>query len=225
MVDAPIPRPHKIGHDARNAAMNTAKDELRNKLDTKNYDKGFDFNFDDFKREMSPEEQIQDLILRNPTLPPPTMAEQETSSADRIRRIKKAGSLSIVSSDHAIEDSPNAGHVNENIGRSTAFSAIKTLKRRHRNTSERSRPLGQRMRQRYVYEDIDISEQATDEYTISKGVSLSELFRQNIQKIVKENENEIADGSDTDNSPKEKKNKMEKRGNLVTVNPKLNDDK
>jgi hypothetical protein len=81
------------------------------------------------------------------------------------------------------------------------------------------------MRQRYVYEDIDISEQATDGYTVAKGDTLSELFRQNLQKIVKENENEIADGSDTDNSPKEKKNKMEKRGNLVTVNPKLNDDK
>ena len=394
MVDAPIPLPHKIGHDARNKAMNAAKDELRNKLDSKDYDRGF-------RREPTPEDEIQKLIRDNPRLPKPTMAEQETSAADQVRKIKKAGSLSIVSSDHAIEDSPNAGHVNENIGRSTAMTAVKRIGKRKGITDGNSRPLGQRMKRRYVYEGIDISEQATDGYTVAKGDTLWDLSKkynvsiddiakasgltnanqlkigqklvipsktaspmapvpmardarpQNVvgqnqfagtssssspggtaaatrsvtqnpanvksyvgglrvpkgptinprdlgstpegpvagtyrdanqispqdkadqdaayadriadaeaqetakavemdsyvkkppradaepslqvglnrladkfkQNLVKENENEIADGSDTDNSPKEKKNKMEKRGNLVTVNPKLNDDK
>jgi hypothetical protein len=384
MVDAPIPLPHMAGHMARNKAMNAAKDELRNKLDTKDYDRGF-------RREPTPEDEIQKLIRDNPRLPKPTMAEQETSAADQVRKIKKAGSLSIVSSDHAIEDSPNAGHVNENIGRSVAMTAVKTIGKRKGITDGNSRPLGKRMKRRYIYEGIDISEQVSfgkefdaarmrgdaefdfkgKKYsTMKKGESqdqwkanlkkpeapvpmardarpqnvvgqnqfagtssssspggtaaatrsvtqnpanvksyvgglrvpkgptinprdlgstpegpvagtyrdanqispqdkadqdaayadriadaeaqetakavemdayvkkppradaepslqvglnrLADKFKQN---LVKENENEIADGSDTDNSPKEKKNKMEKRGNLVTVNPKLNDDK
>ena len=215
MVDAPIPRPHIIGHNARNAAMDAAKDELRNKLDTKNYDKGIDFDFEDFKKEKTPEELIQDIINGNPRLPPPTMAEQEMSTADRVRNIKKAGSLSIVSSDHAVEDSPNAGHINENLGKSDAFSAVKTLGKRKSITDGRSRPLGgKRTRRRYVYEE-DALRMGPSKY--------SELFRQN---LVKENESEVADGSsDEENSPKEKNRKPEKRGNLVTVNPKLNDNK
>lgn len=215
MVDAPIPRPHIIGHNARNAAMNAAKDELRNKLDTKNYDKGIDFDFEDFKKEKTPEEQLRDLIYKNPTVEPPTMAEQETSTADRVRRIKKAGSLSIVSSDHTIEDSPNAGHVNENLGRSVAFSAVKTLGKRKGITDGRSHPLGgKRMKRRYVYEE-DALGMGPSKYT--------EKFRQN---LVKENESEITNGSsDEENSPKEKNTKPEKRGSLVTVNAKINDNK
>lgn len=216
MVDAPIPRPRLPSRmPVDNAAMNSAKDELRNKLDTKNYDKGIDFDFEDFKKEKTPEELIRDLIYKNPRVEPPTMAEQETSTADRVRRIKKAGSLSIVSSDHTIEDSPNAGHVNENLGRSVAFSAVKTLGKRKGITDGRSHPLGgKRMKRRYVYEE-DALGMGPSKYT--------EKFRQN---LVKENESEITNGSsDEENSPKEKNTKPEKRGSLVTVNAKINDNK
>lgn len=148
MVDTPFPRPYMDGQNAR------AKDELRKKLDSKDYDKGFE-------KEVNPEDQIRNLIRNNtPSLPKPTMAEQETSAADRIRNIKKASSLSIVSSDHSIEDSPNAAHVNENLGKSVAMMAVKTLGRRKSIIDGRSRPLAKRMRRRYVYENIDVSEQA-----------------------------------------------------------------
>ncbi len=165
MVDAPIPRPHIIGHNARNAAMNAAKDELRNKLGTKDYDKGFE-------REVTPEDEIRNLIHSNPRLPKPTMAEQETSTADRVRNIKKATSLSIVSSDHAVEDSPNASHINENLGKSVAMMAVKTLGKRKSITDSRSRPLGKRMRRRYVYEEVN-----TDPYTVAKGDTLSSIAK------------------------------------------------
>lgn len=154
MVDAPIPLPHMVGHQARNKALNNAKDELRNKLDNKDYDRGFE-------REPTPEDEIQNLIRSNPRLPKPTMAEQKSSTAEMIKKIKKAGSLSIVSSDHQIEDSPNAGHINENLGRSTAMMAVKTLGKRKGITDSRSRPLGKRIRRRYVYENVDVSEQAS----------------------------------------------------------------
>lgn len=181
MVDAPIPMTRQKGQEVR------AKEELRNKLNTNDFDTGF--------QKAKPQDGIGDLIRKTPTLLPATIAEQNPTTADIVRRVKKAGSLSIVSSDHTIEDSPNAGHINENIGRSTALSAVKTLAKRKSITDGKSRPLGRRMRRRYIYEEPNL-------------------------------ENEIANNSSKqDNSPKEKNTKPEKRGNLVTVNPKLNDDK
>jgi hypothetical protein len=153
MADAPVPLPHIAGHNARNAAMNAAKDEIRNKLDSKDYDRGFE-------REVTPEDEIQNLIRSNPRLPKPTMAEQKTNTADMVKKIKKASALSIVSSDHSVEDSPNTSHINENLGKSVAMMAVKTLGKRKSITDSRSRPLGKRIRRRYVYEGIDISEQA-----------------------------------------------------------------
>jgi hypothetical protein len=190
MVDAPIPRPYKEGPDAR------AKDELRKKLN---------------QMQSDPENQIRNLIRSTPRLPQPTVAEQEASPAEVVKRIKKASELSIVSSDHEIEDSPNASHINENLGKSVAMIAVKTIGKRKSISDNRSRPLGKRIKSRYVYEDVPTD--AKLKYT--------ERFREN---LMKESEVEVSDDENS-NSPKEKNTKPEKRGNLVTINPKLNDNK
>jgi hypothetical protein len=178
MVDAPIPLPAKIGQMAR------AKDQLRNKIDNKDFDRGF-----------APPPEVKNASLTgqepNRSGPINTNNTAGISTADQVRNLKK-NSLSIVSSDHRISDSPNANHINENMGRSTAMAAVKTLSKRKSLIDGKSRPLGKKMRRRYVYEN--------------------------------EMEQEVTDSSNT-SSPKEKNKKPEKRGNLVTINAKLDNDK
>jgi hypothetical protein len=199
MSDTPFPLPYSAGQRARTNATDAAKDEIRNKLNTKDFDRGFE-------RKPTPEEQIQKLIRSVPSFPKPTMAEQKTSTADMVRKIKKASALAIVSSDHAVEDSPNAGHVNENLGKSVAMTAVKTLSKRKSITDGNSRPLSKRMNARYMYED--------EKSALKMGLKKLSALR--------ENEKEITNNSETV-SPNEKNKKPEKRGDLVTVNPKLND--
>lgn len=133
--------------------------------------------------------------------------EQQTMSDTRSKMVgllkgiiseakKKPENLNIVSTDHVVNDSPNASHINEHLGRSTAMMAIKTLAKRQSVINRKSRPLAKRVRKRYVFEDADQE-----------------------KEVVSNNK------STDNNSPKDKKTKPEKKGDLVTVNPKLDDNK
>lgn len=185
MTDIPIPKPREDGVNAR------LKNDL-NKGNTK-----MDFDFNPFKVTPKDEDGIGNLIKKTPTLPPPTMAEGKNSKISSIIREakKSASALAIVSSDHQVDDSPNASHVNEHVGKATALMAIKTIGRRQQVHNKNSRPLAKKMRKRYVFEE-DSNKEVLD--------NTSE-------------KNEI--------SPKEKNTKPEKKGERVTINPKIENDK
>jgi len=231
MVDAPIPLSRTDANIARERLTTNAKDVIKTKLMNKDYDTGFpasqsnnsagssqklgnisnDTNMRNVDR--APEkDSIEDIINKSKPDPSTFPVERivppgtKSTRGNTITEKKYTGKLAIVSSDHEVEDSPNAGHVNENIGRSVAMSAVKTLSKRKSITDNNSRPLAKNMKSRYVYED-DIS-----------------ALKEGLKKLaaLRENEKEVTNNSETV-SPNEKNKKPEKRGDLVTVNPKLND--
>ena len=233
MVDAPIPLSRTDANIARERLTTNAKDVIKTKLMNKDYDTGFparqstnsagssqklgnisnDTNMRTIDR--PPEKlSIEDLINKSKQDPStfplkaPVNPGSKSQSGATITEKNYTGKLAIVSADHEVEDSPNAGHVNENIGRSVAMSAVKTLSKRKSITDQNSRPLAKNMKSRYVYED-DIS-------ALKEGLKKLAALREN------EKEKEVTNNSETV-SPNEKNKKPEKRGDLVTVNPKLND--
>jgi hypothetical protein len=74
-----------------------------------------------------------------------------------------------VSVDHQAEDSPNASHINEHIGKAVAMMAVKTISKRQGITNNNSRPLAKKVRKRYVFEDK--SEEVVDNSTEKNGNS------------------------------------------------------
>lgn len=232
MVDTPIPLPRADANIARERLTTNAKDVIKNKLMNKDYDKGFpasqsnssgssqklgnisnDTNMRNVDR--APEkDSIEDIINKSKpdpsTFPVEVIVPPGTKSTrgNTITEKKYTAGLAIISPDHKVEDSPNASHVNESLGKSTAMMAVKTLTKRKSITDKNSRPLSGNMKSRYVYED-DIS-------ALKEGLKKLAALREN------EKDKEITNNSETV-SPNEKNKKPEKRGDLVTVNPKIND--
>lgn len=194
----------------------------------KDYDKGFPVGQPDSQKltnisqdtsirkidrpNMDKKQSIEDIILNTPPDPStfpltaPVTPGTKTTTGTTIAEKKYTNKLAIVSSDHKVEDSPNAAHVNETLGNSVALSAVKTLAKRKSITDGRSRPLSGNMKSRYVYEE--------EKTALKMGLKKLAALR--------ENEKEITNNSGTSSS-NEKNKKPEKRGDLVTVNPKLND--
>lgn len=229
MVDTPIPLPRTDGNVARDRATSNAKEVIKTKLMNKDYDKGFSGNEAGSSQKLSnisqdtsirkidrpnmdKKQSIEDIIRNTPRDPStypltvPVNPGTKLPIGTTITEKKYTNSLAIVSSDHKIEDSPNAGHVNESLGKSTAMMAVKTLAKRKSITDGNSRPLSGKMKSRYVYEQ---------ESALKMGLKKLASLRENDKE-------DITDNSET-NSPKEKNKKPEKRGDLVTINPKLND--
>lgn len=231
MVDAPIPLSRTDGSVARNRATSTAKEVIKTKLMNKDYDKGFpadqtnnagsqkltnisnDTSIRNLSRpNMDKKQSIEDIINSTPPDPSSFPVEKiippgtKSTRGNTITEKKYTNSLAIVSSDHEVEDSPNAGHVNEALGKSTAMMAVKTLAKRKSITDGNSRPLSRKMKSRYVYEE---------ESALKKGLKKLAALREN-------EDEEVTNNSDK-NSPNDKNKKPEKRGDLVTINPKLND--
>lgn len=232
MVDAPIPLSRTDGSVARNRATSTAKEVIKTKLMNKDYDKGFsaertndagssqkllnisnDTSIRKIDRpNMDKKQSIEDIINSTPRDPStypltvPVNPGTKLPIGTTITEKKYTNSLAIVSSDHEVEDSPNAGHVNEALGKSTAMMAVKTLAKRKSITDGNSKPLSRKMKSRYVYEE---------ESALKKGLKKLAALREN-------EDEEVTNNSDK-SSPNDKNKKPEKRGDLVTINPKLND--
>lgn len=228
MSDTPFPLSRTDGIVARDRATANAKNVIKTKLMNKDYDKGFPVGQPDSQKltniskdtsirsldrpNVMQKQSIEDIINSTPPDPSTFPAEKiippgtKTTRGTTIAEKKYTSKLAIVSSDHEVEDSPNAAHVNESLGKSVAMTAVKTLAKRKSITDGNSRPLSGNMKSRYVYEE--------ERSALKMGLKKLAALR--------ENEKEITNNSETSSS-NEKNKKPEKRGDLVTVNPKLND--